>query len=105
MHLQIVTFRLHGIDEVEYRTLCDDLAPAFAACPGLLAKVWLADSASNIYGGVYAWRDRSAMEAFARGDLFGAVLAHKHLIGVASKDFEVLEGPTAVTNGRVGLSR
>ena len=99
MHVQIINFQLNDIDEAAYRMLCDELAPAFAALPGLLSKVWLADAATGTYGGVYLWQDRAAMEQFTRTDLFNAVATHPNLAGVSSRDFAVLEGPTRVTRG------
>ena len=75
MHVQIVNFRLEAMTDREYREVCDSLAPAFAALPGLVSKTWLADEASNTYGGVYTWRDRQAMEAFADTDLFKGFVA------------------------------
>lgn len=98
MHVQIVNFQLSGITEDQYRATCDELAPAFAATPGLISKVWLADAGTNTYGGVYVWRDRAAMEEFQSSELFQAVLAHPNLAGISSRDFGVLEAPTAVTS-------
>lgn len=99
MHIQIVTFQLRDITEAEYHASCDEAAPAFAAVPGLLSKVWLADAATGTYGGVYTWRDRRAMEEFARTELFNEVRTDPHLVGLTSRDFAVLEEPTRVTRG------
>jgi hypothetical protein len=44
MHIQMINFQLSGVTEAEYVALCDELAPAFAAVPGLVRKVWLANS-------------------------------------------------------------
>jgi hypothetical protein len=52
MHVQIVNFNLKGIADAQFREACDQLAPAFAAVPGLISKVWLADPSTNTYGGV-----------------------------------------------------
>jgi len=101
MYIQIVNFRLKSINEQDYAKLCDDLAPTFAALPGLLSKVWLANRETGVYGGVYMWEDRQAMEAFTKTDLFKAVGAHPDLEGVTSSDFGVLEQPTQVTRGLV----
>ena len=99
MHVQVITFELNDVDEAEYRALCDELAPAFAALPGLISKVWLADATSGTYGGVYLWHDRAAFEAFTQTELFQAVASHPNLTGMTSKDFSILEGPTGVTRG------
>lgn len=97
MHIQIINFRLTGITRRDYDALCEQVAPAFAALPGLISKVWLADDQANTYGGVYTWRDRAAMEAFLKTDLFRTVATHPNLAEIVSRDFAVLEAPSAVT--------
>jgi len=97
MHIQIVTFSLKDLDHDAYVALCDELAPAFAAVPGLTAKTWLADRAGQTYGGVYHWQSAEAMAAFAKTDLFNAVVTHPNLADLKSTDFAVLDAPTAVT--------
>lgn len=104
MHVQIVNFQLSGIDEAQYRATCEELAPAFAAVPGLVTKVWLADREANTYGGVYVWSDRAAMEEFQKSELYQAVLSHPNLAGVSSREFGVLEEPTAVTSDLSALA-
>ena len=99
MHIQIINFNLEGVSEQEYRNLCDQLAPNFADLPGLVSKSWLADPASNTYGGVYFWRDKESMVNFTKTELFNSVATHPNLANIASKDFEILEGPTRVTRG------
>ncbi|MBM3789012.1 MAG: hypothetical protein FJW35_01525 [Acidobacteria bacterium] len=99
MHVQIINFQLRDLAESDYAAICSDLAPAFAAVPGLLSKVWLANSATKTYGGVYLWRDRKAMEEFARTEMFRSVATHPNLTGISSTDFDVMEGPTRVTRG------
>ena len=99
MHVQVVNFQLTGIDDAAFRELCDQLAPNFADVGGLISKVWLASPETGTYGGVYQWRDRADMEAYSRGDLFKAVLSHPNFANITSRDFGVLEGPTAVTHG------
>ena len=43
MHVLLVNFNLQGVDERQYAAMCDQIAPAFAAVPGLVSKVWLKD--------------------------------------------------------------
>ena len=99
MHIQITTFNLEGISEEDYRKLCETVAPAFADLPGLISKTWLANPETNTYGGVYVWRDREAMEAYEKTDLFKGLGANPHFENVSVKDFAVLEDPTHVTRG------
>jgi len=97
VHVQIITFRLTGMDEEGYREVCAQMAPAFAQLPGLLAKVWLADPAANAYGGVYLFRDREAMEGYAASELFGTVAAFPHFTDIVVRDFAVYEDLTLTT--------
>jgi hypothetical protein len=101
MHIQIINFQLSGVTEEDYAALCDELAPAFAAVPGLVRKVWLANSDTGTYGGAYVWRDRQAMEDFTKTELFESVAQHPALTNITSEDFGVLEGPTEVTRGSI----
>ena len=72
MIIQVVNFNLEDLSDADYRSACDGLAPELARVPGLISKVWLADEASNTYGGVYTWVDHQAMDAFAGSDFFKA---------------------------------
>jgi putative monooxygenase ydhR len=98
-HIQIVTFALAGLDPEDYRAHCDTVAPAFTEIPGLRAKAWLANGATNTYGGVYAWENREAMHAYLRGPVFGALRTNPGIAEVTTRDFSVLEGPTRATSG------
>ena len=92
MHIQIVTFTLNGITGADYERACEEqFAPAFRDVPGLISKVWLRNSETNVYGGVYTWRDKTAMEAYLASDLFRSVQEHPHLSEVTSRDYGVLE--------------
>ncbi len=102
MELLIVNFNLNGITEADYAAVCDQIAPAFAEVPGLLTKVWLADSRGGVYGGVYTFETSVALDAFLTSDLFAQVGAMKELAGITVRRFGVLAAPTAVTRGLVG---
>jgi hypothetical protein len=99
MHVQVITFRLDGIDDVAYQAHAEQNAPVFAALPGLRAKIWLANQQANIYGGIYTWDDIAAMRAYQGGKIFQGLQANPHIINVAVRDFSVLAGPTEVTRG------
>jgi hypothetical protein len=99
MHMQVITFKLDGIDDAAYRAHAEQTAPAFAALPGLRAKIWLANQQASTYGGIYTWEDVTAMRAYLDGKIFQGLQANPHLIDVAVRDFPVLAGPTKVTRG------
>jgi hypothetical protein len=99
MPMQVITFKLDGIDDAAYQEHTEQIAPAFAALPGLRAKIWLANQQTNTYGGIYTWDDIAAMRAYQDGTIFQGLLANPHLIEVAVSDFSVLAEPTKVTRG------
>jgi quinol monooxygenase YgiN len=103
MHIQVINFHLRDLSDAEFRSVCDEIAPAFAEVPGLISKVWLANRSTNTYGGVYTWEDRAAMEEYGKSELFSGVTANPKFVDVSSADFDVLEGPTSVTRGLVAL--
>ena len=104
MEILVINFSLEGITESEYRSLCDDVAPAFAAVPGLASKAWLADRANGVYGGVYSFEDGAATDAFLASDLMAQVAAHPALVDKTVHRFEVLSEPTAITRGLVSAA-
>ena len=99
MEILVINFSLEGMTESEYRNLCDDVAPAFAAVPGLVSKVWLADRANGVYGGVYTFENGAALDAYLASDLFAQVAATPGLVDISVRRFEVLSEPTAITHG------
>ena len=99
MHIQVVTFHLNDLPEAAYREACEQIAPAIADVPGLISKVFLANADTNTYGGVYSWRDRTAMESFLESEIFKGLAANPNLAGVKSRDFGVFEATTEITRG------
>jgi hypothetical protein len=99
MPVQVITFKLDGIDDAAYRAHAEQTAPEFAALPGLRAKIWLANRQTNTYGGIYTWDEIAAIKAYQRGKIFQDLLANPYLTDVAVNDFSVLAGPTKVTRG------
>jgi hypothetical protein len=99
VQILIINFNLDGMSEDEFASACDGLAPAFAAVPGLVSKVWLADRAEGIFGGVYAFESEQAVDEYLRSDLFAGIGATPGLVNISVRRFGVLEGPTRVTRG------
>lgn len=104
MNVLIVRFRLQGMPAAQYSQACEELAPRFAAVPGLIWKVWLADPATNTYGGVYAFGDRQALDAYLASDLFHSLAKMPGLSEVTAQPFGVLEGPTSITRGAINAA-
>ena len=95
MYVQVVTYGLAGMGEREYLDVANTLAPRFSAMPGLLAKLWLANTEEGRYGAVYLWDDREAMQRFVRSELFEPT--NPEFSDIAVEDFEVLGNLTAET--------
>lgn len=103
MHVKIINFNLSDMTVDEYAAACDQLAPAFAELPGLLAKVWLQDRASNTYGGVYLFEDRAAADAYAASQLFATVGAVPNFTNITVADFDVIEPLTRMTQPHIAV--
>ncbi len=99
MPIQVITFKLDGIDDAAYEAHAEQNAPGVAALPGLRAKIWLANQRTNTYGGVYTWDNVAAMRAYEDGNIFQGLQANPNMTDVAVRDFSVLAGPTKVTRG------
>lgn len=104
MHVQIVTFGLEGISEDEYHQGCKEETGIFARLPGLIAKIWLRNSATNEYGAVYLWADHQAYEAYIRGEVFQSIQEDPTLADVSSTDFDVFDDLTALTEPGLTIS-
>src|SRR5215469_4058689 len=98
MHISVFEYQVQGIDDAGWDRECEGLAPAFAAVPGLVSKVWL-HGEGNARGGVYLWRDKAAYGAFLASDLGKAVGSHPNIAGLTMRDYAVDEAPTRVTRG------
>ena len=97
MHAQVVTFGLSGITEEQFHEACGADAQMFANLPGLLAKVWLRNPATNTYGGLYLWADQETYEGYIKGEIFNAIRADRNLKKVESRDFGVFDDLSSLT--------
>jgi hypothetical protein len=97
MYVRIVTFRLDGVDAVEYQHHAVAVAPSISAWPGLLAKAWIADHDANTYGGVYLFADRGAADLSRDTEVYRAMTTNPAFADVAVREFDVLDEPTAIT--------
>ena len=100
MHVLIVNFNLKDVDDAQYARMCDAVAPAFAAVPGLASTLWIKNADTGTYGGVYIFESRDALNRFQETDLFRSLAVNKNLTNITADDFEVLDAPTRVT-GRI----
>jgi putative monooxygenase ydhR len=95
--MQVIQFRLAGLSEADYCAHTERVAPVFSAMPGLLSKVWLANPATNTYGGVYTWRDRESLERYRASEIYAGLVSNPALVDVSDREFGILVEPTRVT--------
>lgn len=97
MQVLIVTFQLNGLSAEAYAALASERAAHFAAMPGLISKVWLADHPANTYGGIYLWASRADLDAYLASATFNALADNPAFTGVAARIYGTLPAPTAVS--------
>ena len=95
--IQVIQFRLAGLDEAHYRAHTERVAGAFSNMPGLLSKVWLANAETNTYGGVYTWRDRASLEQYRASEIYAGLVSNPGFTDVSDHEFGILEEATRVT--------
>ena len=82
MHIQVVNFHLNDLSDADFRGLCDEVAPAFAEVPGLISKVWLANSQHEyLRRRLHLGEPRRRWRSTRKSDLFRAVAANPQLRG------------------------
>ena len=101
MHAIVMTFDLVDMTPEQYAQLSAELAPSFAAQPGLLSKIWLTDADRGRRGGVYLFDDDAAADAFLKSALALSVAQHPHFTHLAAERFTVDETTTAMTQPKI----
>lgn len=99
MHVLVITFKLAGLEDADYRQHAQALAPQFLQVPGLVSKTWLADEASNTYGGVYFFEDAASLQGYLGSEIVIGMKANPMLADVSIRSFGTVEAATAITGG------
>jgi hypothetical protein len=97
MILRIVTFKLQGIDDEQYRRHAAAVAADFNDWVGLTAKVWLHDARTGTYGGAYLFSDQEAADASRATDLFRGMESNPAFTDLSVQEYGVIEDLTAIT--------
>jgi hypothetical protein len=105
MHALFVTYNLRDSDAAQHAELCEQLAPAVAAVPGLLAKTWLTNCETGRFGGFYVFASRAAFERYVASELFDTLLSPSSVRDVTASEFSVAAAPTALTRGPQNASQ
>ena len=97
MHALLVNFNWAGLTHEERTAAAEQVAPAFASVPGLIAKVWLSDPHGTTVGGFYTFEDAAFCAAYLESELFRRVLATPDFGDFVVREFEVMEVPSQIT--------
>jgi hypothetical protein len=99
VHARIITFGIEDLAHEAFAEQALQVAPSFLDLPGLLAKVWLGERETGVYGGIYLFESRAAADAALETPQFRSIGAHPNFRDVVVRELGVLDGPTAVTAG------
>jgi hypothetical protein len=99
VHALVFLYRLAGATPAEHAELREQLAPAFAAFPGLFSALWLASGTTGRYGVVFAFEARAGFDAFVASELYEAFRAQPSVADATVHDFMVDRAPTKITHG------
>jgi hypothetical protein len=88
----------------EYQSLCQSIAQAFAAVPGLCWKIWVLNDREKEAGGIYLFESEQALNDLLSGPLAAQVKGHPALYDFSAKLFDVMEEVTAITHGPVAAA-
>lgn len=98
MHAFFVSYRVDS-NPAQHAELCEQLAPAVAAVPGLLSKTWLTNGETGRFGGFYLFASRAAFERYVASELYDTLTSLDSVRDVVASEFSVAQIPTALTRG------
>jgi hypothetical protein len=85
----------------EFETALAPLADELAKVPGLRWKIWLMNEAEKEAGGIYLFEDQASLNTYLDGPLVAPVAENPDISDISMKQFDVLDGVTAITRGPV----
>ena len=77
------------------------LAEPIAQVPGLRWKIWSLSGAESEFAGIYLFDDAESAQAYLEGPIIAQVSKHPALSDIVAKQFDVIDGFTAITRGPV----
>ena len=92
-----VNFTLN-VSADEWRKVAAEVAPAFAAVPGLVWKVWNFNEQTGEGGGFYMFQDERSLADFAASPLAEMVRTSPALKDLSMKTYDVMVEVSCVTH-------
>ena len=96
-----INFRF-SVSPAEVAEAFAPLAGEIAKVDGLRWKIWSLNEAESEFAGIHLFDDRASANAYLAGPIIAQVGQHPALSDITAKQFDVLEGPSAVTRGPIG---
>lgn len=90
-----------NVSRAEYEQAVSPLAGDIGAVAGLRWKIWIINEAESEAGGIYLFDDEASVKAYLEGPIVAQVTSHPALSDFSVKQFDVMEGVTAITRGPV----
>jgi hypothetical protein len=97
-----VNFEYH-MALAEYEAINEQAAQPIAEVEGLVWKIFLIDEAAPEAGGLYLFENAASAEAYLNGPLITGLRQHPGITNVRVKLSNILETPTLVTRGPIGV--
>jgi quinol monooxygenase YgiN len=94
----LVTNFSYSVSREEFESMGAQLAPAFAAVPGCIWKIWLIDAEKKEAGAVYLFKDEEALQNFKASSLVAAVLSHPALSNFELRERDILKEVSELTH-------
>jgi quinol monooxygenase YgiN len=98
----LVTNFTYSVGRAEFEQMAAQLAPAFAAVPGCLWKLWLIEPDKKQAGAVYLFKDDAALQAFKASPLVASVLSHPALSNFDLQERDIVRDVSLLTRAPLG---
>jgi hypothetical protein len=80
MHLLIINFELRDLSHEDFKGIAQEVAPAFAAIPGLVSKTFLSNKKTNTYGGMYVFENEQAVRDYQASELYAGLIGQTNTL-------------------------
>jgi hypothetical protein len=93
-----------SVSSTEYEQAANSLVAQFEKLDGLVWKIWILNEEKKEAGGIYMFKDQTALDNYLAGPLAKTVTSHPALSNFSVKPFAIMEDSTKTTRGPIRLS-
>ncbi|MGP1384810.1 MAG: YdhR family protein [Thainema sp.] len=98
-----ITFN-YDCSETKLQTIFAAVAPAIAAFPGLVWKVWIINEVRQEAGGIYCFESFDALERYLSSPIMAALEAKSIVSNLRIEPFTAIEPLSALTRGPIPVT-